>query len=553
MQKKILIEKQNFILAVENHKKSNLENAESIYKKIIRSNPNHIESIFLLGSLSVQMKNYKQAVHYLNKTIKIQPENSNAHHNLGVTYFELKEFKKAMFCSENAIKINPNHIEALNNIGNIYQELREFNKAKNIYQRIIQINPNHTKSLNSLGNIFKEIGNFKSAVAFYKKTIQIKPEHAKAYYNLGLLFKILGNFKEAEIAYKNSLKYDSNNLIAFYDLSGLNKKILNLNLKNKIIKIIDNKSSSKKNISYGNFLLSKLELKKKNYKEEFNLLLKAHSLYFESEQKKFKKANNYWLNELPKSNGLNVLNNYKINNEKKIKPIFIVGVPRCGSTLIEKIIASGSKLIPIGEETGILSLVIGKKIYKKQLSNLNIDILQKQILEKYEQKKLIQEKNNYIFTDKSLDNFFYISLIKKIFPDSKIINCKRNILHSIMSILKTNLREVSWAHKLDDIFKYFDIYLKKINYFKKNFPGFIYELELERFINNPEAESKKLMNFCNLPWSIKCLEFYKRKDLTSQTASNVQIRKPINKKKSGEYLPYKKFFKKYEKKYDWFV
>ena len=98
-----------------------------------------------------------------------------------------------------------------------------------------------------------------------------------------------------------------------------------------------------------------------------------------------------------------------------------------------------------------------------------------------------------------------------------------------MSILKNNLGQVSWAHNLQHIFQCFDIYYRMIENFNKLFPNYIYELQFEKFANNPEIEAKKLMKFCGLPWDKKCLEFYKRKDLISQTASNIQIRRAYHK------------------------
>ena len=163
----------------------------------------------------------------------------------------------------------------------------------------------------------------------------------------------------------------------------------------------------------------------------------------------------------------------------------------------------------------------------------------------------MKKKSNYIFTDKSLDNFFYLNLIHKIFPNAKVIDCKRNALSSVMSILANNLIEISWAHKIEHILEYFDTYYKMMKNYKKTYPNFIYELKYEKFVNDPTGESKKLMKFCNLPWSNKCLEFYKRKDLISKTTSNVQIRKAIYKDSINKYLPYKQFLNKYFKKYSW--
>ena len=170
----------------------------------------------------------------------------------------------------------------------------------------------------------------------------------------------------------------------------------------------------------------------------------------------------------------------------------------------------------------------------------------------YKNKGLIDEKSNFVFTDKSLNNFFYLGLIKEIFPKAKVINCRRKALSSIMSIFQNNLTELAWTHNLENIFKYFDNYFQIIDEFKKKYPGFIYDLNFEDFTNESEIESKKLLKYCNLTWDKKCLEFYKRKDIFIRTASRIQIRKPIYKHKTDRYLPYKKFLNKYGNKYSWF-
>ena len=121
-----------------------------------------------------------------------------------------------------------------------------------------------------------------------------------------------------------------------------------------------------------------------------------------------------------------------------------------------------------------------------------------------------------------------------------------------MSTLKNNLSLLSWPHNLENIFEYYNIYYQVIKKFEKTLPNFIYDLQYEKFVSNPENESKKLMKFCDLPWDKKCLEFYKRKDLFSKTASNIQIRKEIYKHSLNKYLPYKKLLNEYGKNYSWF-
>ena len=576
-----------FALALENHQRNKFKIAENLYKKALKINPNHLESIFLLGTLSIQTKNLDKAKVLLNKAIQIKPNYTEAYYNLGIVYQELgehektityykkaiksqpnykqaynnlgtvfkslKEFQKAVSCYEKAIQIDPNYTVAHYNLAATFKSLEEFQKAVSCYEKAIQINPNDVEAQNNLGSIFIELGEFQKAINCYKKAIQVQPENAETHNNLGVLYKSLGDLQKSIHCYENAFKYQSENLNYLYVLSNLKKEILDIKLKNKIKKIMNN-SPVKSNLAYGNFLLSKYELESKNYDKEFDYLLKGHQYYFESEKEKFKRDVEYCLNILPKIGETININKYDENNKKinHIKPIFIIGVPRCGSTLVEKIIGSGYKDIPMGEETGIFNKLVKQKINKKQSLNSDIEDLQIKIFESYKRKGLVQEKHDYIFTDKTLDNFFYIDLIKKIFTKAIIINCKRNPFSSIMSILKNNLVDISWAHNLEHIFKYFDIYFEKIKKIKKNYPNFIYELQFEEFVNNPEIESKRLMRFCKLPWNKKCLDFYKRKDLISHTTSNMQIRNAIYKDSINKYLPYRIFLDKYGKKYSWF-
>ena len=149
-------------------------------------------------------------------------------------------------------------------------------------------------------------------------------------------------------------------------------------------------------------------------------MLRGHELFFSSLNSKDKKSVDYWLNELPKIKELiNINKNLKKSN-CKIKPIFIIGVPRCGSTLIEKIITSCPKSIPMGEETGVFSMLMWEIIRQKKSLISNVENFKIDLLKKYKERELIQEKSDYIFTDKSLENFFYLGLIKKIFPEAKV-------------------------------------------------------------------------------------------------------------------------------------
>ena len=573
--------------AYNNYKKGDLKAAEILCYKILSIDPSFIESKILLANISAKNRNFnetkkvlieaneqepknisvlnnlgtvcrelgeiKNAVGYFKKAIEIDPNNANSYYNLGAIHYDAKKFKEAKTYLEKTVELQPNFALPHFVLGNLHAELKDYENAISNYNKAIKINKNLAGAYNNLGLVYRNINNFENAISSYENAIAIKKDHVNAYHNLALVLKDVGKFESAIQAHEKAIKYEPENLAHYFYLSDLKNNILDINFKNKIEKIISKKNSQKINIAYGNFLLAKHEHKMKNYEKELTYLTEGHKCFFESKKNKFELLVRYTFRDM-----LQISEDAKVegiisNDPKKIKPIFIIGVPRCGSTLVEKIIGSGEKSVAMGEETAVLEEFVTAKILKKQSLNLgSAKNIRDEILGIYLKRGLVLEKYDNTFTDKSLNNFFYLKLIKEIFPNAKIINCKRDVLSSIMSIFQNNLTEVAWAHDLNNIFEYIDNYLQAIETYNLQDSNFIYGLQYEKLINNPEEESKKLMEFCGLPWSKKCLEFYKREDMFSKTTSNVQIRQAIYKHALDKYLPYKKMLAKYGKKYPWF-
>ena len=576
-----------FAEALEHYKRKDYKTAEVFCYKILSIDSSHFDSISLLANIFAIKRNFDKAKEFLEKAIKIQPKNtsilnnlgtaykelgkskeainfyqkaleidsnhSNANYNLGVEFYKLKELKKAKNYLEKTVKIQPDYALAHFSLGNVQKEFKELKKAKLSYLRAIELRPNFASAHNNLGLVFSEIGNPQNAIRCYNKAIEINSNHAGAYNNLGRIYTETGEFEKAINSHQMAIKLEPENLLHCFYLSELNKNFLDLKLKHKTEKILNNSNPFQSNHVFGNFLLSRYESKEKKYKRELDYLTKAHNYYFELKREKFELGVKYCFDDVLQIANFAKFEHSNKRTDYKIKPIFIIGVPRSGSTLVEKVIGSGKELIPMGEEVAILENFINNKILEKKSLNLGkVKSFREELVDFYKDKGLIQEKSDFVFTDKSLNNFFYLGLINEIFPQAKVVNCRRKTLSSIISIFQNNLTELAWTHNLGNIFKYFDNYFKIINDFKKKYPSFIYDLDFENFINEPEIESKKLMNFCGLPWDKKCLEFYKRKDLISKTASRQQIRKAIYKHKADKYLPYKEFLNKYGSKYSWF-
>ena len=256
-------------------------------------------------------------------------------------------------------------------------------------------------------------------------------------------------------------------------------------------------------------------------------------------------------------NKLNIQENTKINNEG-VNPIFIIGLPRSGSTLIESILTSSKENIISFGECNVFNVSIldqiGPKIYSEKFDNkkfeflINKEIINKGILEKYSQYSEIKHEK---FVDKSLENFFNIELIRSIYPKAKFIHTYRNPMDSVISIYQSMLPELSWTHNIEDILLYTDNYYKVLKYFKSKYPDIIMDIKLEEFTEKTEQLTKKLFNFCELAWHKNILNFYKRKDLYSKTLSFNQIRSRVLKYNNNKYQAYFKLLNNYKTKYHW--
>ena len=418
--------KEIFAEAFANYKKRDLKAAENFCYKILSIEPNHFDSIFLLANMcainnnfekakqllhkaiEIQPKNvsalnnlgaaykelegHKEAINYYNKVLKIDPNHTNAHYNLGLMFYKLKELEKAKSYLEKTVKIQPNYARAFFSLGNVHVDLKDFGNAIGYYQKAIKFNPNLISVHNNLGLVFRMLNDFKNAIRCYNKALEIKPNHPGVQHNLALAYKEIGDFENAIKSHESALKSEPDNSMHYFYLSALKKNILNDTLKNKIQKIVRSDNCTKSNLAYGNFILAKYENKIKNFTKELDYLKKGHQYFFDTKKGKFELGLKYCFDDvLQISEGANIK---KLNNhdDYNIKPIFIIGVPRCGSTMLEKIIASGKKLVPMGEETSVLENFFTQKVVEKQSLNLgNLKTIRNGLYEIYEKKELISK------------------------------------------------------------------------------------------------------------------------------------------------------------------
>ena len=169
-----------------------------------------VEQTFNLAVQSHQNNNLQDAQNYYQKVLKIDPNHVNTYYNLGLIFKVLGENQKAISFYEKAIKIDPNHADAHNNLGLIFKVFGENQKAKNCYEKTIEIDPNYVNAHNNLGNVFKELGEYQKAISCYEKAIDIDPNYVNAHYNLGAVFNDLEEHQKAKSCFEKAIEIDPN-------------------------------------------------------------------------------------------------------------------------------------------------------------------------------------------------------------------------------------------------------------------------------------------------------------------------------------------------------
>ena len=507
----------------------NLKEAEISFRKSIKLNPSLANAHSNLGNLLRDLGNLKEAEIYQRKAIKLNPSLANAHSNLGNLLRDLGNLKEAEISIRKAITLNPNLAESYSNLGSVLSDLGNFKEAEISIRKAIELNPNLVKSYCNLSSVLKDLGNLKEAEISIRKAIKLNPNFAESYSNLGGILSDLGNFKEAEISFRKAIELNPNLVKAYYSLSRIkysdeNKIWQDLIFSENILI----KKSKKDQVSIY-FTRANILHKEKNYKESTKYLKLANKLKLAIRPSKSD-------NLIDKSKALLIESDKKDFNKKAEKNycenIFVVGMPRSGSTLVESILSMNNDVCDLGE---INFLEESFKEYENSKEDMNFAELYL--------KKVNSKTNFKITTNKNLYNYLYTGLIASQIPNAKIIHCFRNPLDNILSIYRANFKRGNeYSSSIVDCAR---IYLDQENVMKKyknRFPSKIYDLNYDSLVTNPNQEIKSLIKWLGWEWDDSYLSPHLNTRSVS-TASNIQVRSPINSRSIGGWKNYKEMLK----------
>jgi tetratricopeptide (TPR) repeat protein len=515
-----------------------LDEAVAGYTRAIALNPDYTAAHNNLGNTLIELGRLEKAEASLRQAIALKPDYAEAHSNLGATLQELGRLDEAEASLRQAIALNPDYAEAHYNLGNTLKELGRLDEAEASLRQAIALNPDYAEAHNNLGNTLKELGRLDEAEASYTQAIALKPEYPEAHHNLGNTLKGLGRLDEAEASYTQAIVLKPDYAEAHRHLTSMKKLNLQDEQYLKMQELYFDENISEEQRCHINFGLAKVcedignfEQAYKHYREG-NALRKEFLHYDISQDVEiFKKI---------KSNHSQIAKN-SLEPDKSAKapmPIFIVGMPRSGSTLVEQIISSHSQVTGAGELS--FAAQFGGSI-AMGFSEANREALLN-FKDKYLEKIQNIASGDLFVTDKMPQNFRFIGLLASAFPEAKIVHVKRNPAAVCWGNYKQYFASegLGYSFALDDVIKYYELYKNIMEFWAKQFPSRIHDVDYELLTVNQENETRKIINFIGLDWEEKCLS---PQDNTRSvaTASNMQVRQKVYLGSSQKWEKYKPF------------
>jgi len=509
---------------------------------IIKEHPNEPTLFNISGACYSAIGPMESAIKDFQKAINLKPDYAEAHYNLGVVFQKIAKLDDAFSSYEKALTINHAYPQAHNNQGMINLKRRELDIAVKSFEWAVAYNPNYVEAHNNLGAVFQELMMYEKAKEQYEKAIAINPKFAQALNNLGASCEIFGLKDQALENYNKALVIDPSYSEAHRNISAIKKykkndpqisqieslySMTNVNLSDKrnlcfaLAKVHEDLSD---NDQFFKFLNEGNQLRKKELNYSFSSSEKFHSYLL----KAFQNPPEIVSAPLQKSSTL--------------RPIFIVGMPRSGTTLVEQIIASHHAVHGAGELNNLKNIVT--PILENHLNSNHKSIKIKDILSIRQQ--YIDSLNRLnspekVITDKMPINFRFIGFILSAFPEAKIIHLKRDARATCWSNYKHYFNSGNgFTFDQEDLARFYGLYSELMDFWHELFPNKIYDLSYEKLTENQKNETKKLLKYCELDWDDNCLEFHTN-DRGVKTASASQVRQKMYQGSSEAWKKYERY------------
>lgn len=512
-----------------------------------------LKQIINLSNKAFKENNFQEAKKLLDKAIKLNPNNYEFHHRLGIINYNLGNIENSINCFKKAISINPKSSATLSNLANIYSKLNKIDLALKNYLQAIEMDPKNFNAYYNLGNFYLKIDDINNAEKYFNLSIDLSPNQIYPYNNLFQLYDRSNDLEKLEkilIKAKKNLIEDS--LIKFFE------GILNYRKKNYrlVINIFEELELDQKDIPKNilkNNILAKSYDHIGMFEDAFKFYTISNDILEKASKKNFNKER--YINSVTERidffSNINLRTSRHILSKKKEKdPIFLIGFPRSGTTLLDTILRTHNSIEVLEEkslvEESIIELNISNNFDKiEKIDNSLLEQIRKSYFKKRE--NFFKTDSSKIYIDKLPLNIIYLAEINKLFPDAKYILALRHPCDAVLSCFMqpfTPNDAMSNFFNLNDAAYLYDKIMELWTKYEKTLDLVIHTIKYEDVVNNFEPTLKNLLNFLEISWNDSLKEFYKtaEKKRFINTPSYDQVNMPLYDKSIERWKNYKEKF-----------
>jgi len=488
--------------------------AEKICRHFLQEHRHHVEAMRLLAELGNRLLILDDAEFLLESCVEFEPDYHRARLDYIRVLHKRQKFRKALEQAEYLHAADPNNVGFEVSLATENQAVGNFDDALAIYDRVLERQPELHTVYSARAHALKTIGRTDEAVDSYHRAYQSKPDYGDAYWSLANLKTY--RFEDAELTQMREMEAHAStaDVDRVHLCFALGKALEDRAVYDESFTYYDRGNQLKKRES---------RYKPESVETEFDLQKKNFDAAFFEQRSGFGCPDN--------------------------APIFIVGLPRAGSTLLEQILASHSDVDGTMELANIIGLahqLNGRRAlskdarYPKILHELDSAKCQ-ELGEKYIEDTMFHRQDGDYFIDKMPNNFRHIPLIQLILPNAKIIDARRHPMACCFSGFKQLFAEgQEFTYNLDDIGRYYKAYVDIMNHWDEALPGKILRVQHEDVIADLETQVRKILEYCELPFDSACLEFH-RTERAIKTPSSEQVRQPIYTSGLDQWRHFEKF------------
>lgn len=485
--------------------------AEDICRQFLKKVPHHVEAMRLLADIGIRLGILEDSEFLLESASRLAPDNIRVHIDYIQALRKRQQHSEALKQARSLLQREPSNVQFQSIYAVQCMQSGDFDVALLTFDEILKTLPSDPITLTSKGHALKTKGDSANAIKSYQEAIAAYPNHGEAFFSLANLKTYL--FSDEEMENMLGLQKDEN--LGFME---------RVHVCFALGKAFEDRINIKQSFAFY---------------EQGNQLKKSQSQYAAGQN-----SSELTLQHQHMTSAL--LSEKTGSGCDSVDPIFIVGMPRAGSTLIEQILSSHSQVDGTLELPNVLSL--SQKLrrhaidgvthgYPQVLEHLSSNELKK-FGEEFIKDTRTHRQGAPFFIDKMPNNFRHIGLIKMMLPNAKIIDARRNPLDCCFSGFKQLFAEgQEFSYSLEDIGQYYQDYVKLMDHWDNALPGFVLRVNNEDVIDDLEGQVQRMLKFCNLPFEQACLDFHKT-ERNVRTPSSEQVRKPVNKAGVGQWKKY---------------